>query len=623
MDYDEIGFKAGLEIHQQLDTHKLFCDCPSVLTDDSDYFFERFLRPTQSEVGDVDRAALEEARRNKRFLYTASDKSTCLVEADEEPPHAANEETIDICLAVAVLLGAQPVDEIQFMRKIVIDGSNTGGFQRTALVALNGVIDNVGIKSISLEEDAARKIKEKGKLVNYGLDRLGVPLIEIATSADIQNPSHARKVAERIGLLLRATGRVKRGLGTIRQDLNVSIAKGARVEIKGIQSLGAIAKVAEQEALRQLGLIEIKETLAKRIKPRDLKNIEMVDITRLLKSCKSKKVSKQLRKGGVAKAVKLPSFSGLLKHKRRRLGGELAAYARMESGIEGILHSDELPGYGLEKNDVEKIVTALKTTDADAFVIVVGKEEMVDVALQAVVKRAQRALQGVLEEVRRALPENSTEYMRPLPGAARMYPETDIQPVRITPDRLKRIARNLPELPQEKHQRFIEEYQINEEQARQILSSGYEHDFEKLVKRYPGQKNTILRTFLNTFPELEKEDVKIQNISEKMLMDVFSALSGRVYSKEALPELLTFLAAHPDKPVGEAVRSCGLKRIDREEIEEIVKKAVSERLEFVKERGRGALGPLMGVIMKELRGRADGRLISRILREEVDRVIGR
>ncbi|RLF30705.1 MAG: Glu-tRNA(Gln) amidotransferase GatDE subunit E, partial [Thermoplasmata archaeon] len=177
MDYKKIGFKAGLEIHQQLDTHKLFCNCESMITDDIDYSFERFLRPTQSELGDVDKAAIAEAKKNRFFHYTASNRSTCLVEADEEPPHNVNSEAVNICLTVAVLTNARIVDEIHFMRKIVIDGSNTGGFQRTGLVAVDGKIDDVGIQTIALEEDAARKLGEKGKIVHYGLDRLGIPLI--------------------------------------------------------------------------------------------------------------------------------------------------------------------------------------------------------------------------------------------------------------------------------------------------------------------------------------------------------------------------------------------------------------------------------------------------------------
>ena len=621
MDYEEIGFKAGLEIHQQLDTHKLFCECQSVITEDIHYSFKRFLRPTQSELGDVDKAALAEAKRNRYFLYTASNESTCLVEADEEPPHSVNEEAIDICLTMGVLLGAKPVDEVHFMRKIVIDGSAISGFQRTALLAMDGKIQDVGIQTIALEEDAARKIEEKGKLVNYGLDRLGIPLIEIATSADIKNPQHAVETAERIGLLLRATGKVKRGLGTIRQDLNISISRGARVEIKGIQSLSSISKVAENETLRQQGLIKIRETLNSRIKKSDLGGIKTVDITSLLKDCKSKIVKKLLGEDGCGKAIKLLGFNGLLKQQYTRLGKEFAVYARIASGIGGIIHSDELPGYGIETKEVKEVQRILNTGEEDAFVVAIGKEGVVDSAIQAVMERARLSLEGVIEEVRRALPDDTTEYMRPLPGAARMYPETDVQPVIITHDRLQKIKKNLPERPEEKHRRFIEEYKLNSEQTKQILSSGYENDFERLVKQFPEQKNVITRTFLNTFPELEREQVDIGKLTEEMLIGVFSALSKGRYSKEAVPKVLKYLAENTGETVEKAVTACGLGETDTAEIENIIRKIVSERREFVKQRGLDSLGPLMGIVMKELRGKADGKLISKILKQEIEKII--
>jgi glutamyl-tRNA(Gln) amidotransferase subunit E len=621
MDYEKIGFKAGLEIHQQLDTHKLFCNCQSVITEDTNYSFERFLRPTQSELGDLDKAALAEAKRDRYFLYTASNKSTCLVEADEEPPHSVNEEAVDLCITMAVLLGAKPVDEVHFMRKIVIDGSNTGGFQRTALLAIDGKIQDVGIQTIALEEDAARKIEEKGKLVNYGLDRLGIPLIEIATAADIKNPQHAREIAERIGLLLRATGKVKRGLGTIRQDLNVSVSKGARVEIKGVQSLSSISIVAEREALRQLGLVDIKENLNKRTSKRDLENIKTIDVTHLLKDCKSKVVKKLLESNGCAKAIKLSGFNGLLRQDHTRLGREFAVYAKIASGIGGIIHSDELPGYGIENNDMENIRKILNTGNNDAFVIAVGKEGVVDNAIRAVVERARKSLEGVLEEVRRALPDDTTEYMRPLPGAARMYPETDVQPVRITHTLLQKIKESLPERPEDKHRRFIKEYKLNAEQTKQILASGYEKDFEKLVKRFPELNNVIIRTFLNTFPELEAEDIDVVNITEEILIDVFSALSKDKYSKEAVPNILKCLAQNNNETLENAIKSCGFGTKDTANIEEIIRRIVSERTDFVKQRSMDALGPLMGVVMKELRGKADGKLINKILKQEIEKII--
>ena len=619
MDYKKIGFKAGLEIHQQLDTHKLFCNCKSEITDKKDYSFERCLRPTQSEMGDVDKAALDEAKRKRRFLYTASNKATCLVEADEEPPHSANRDAVDICLTMAILLDTKPVDEIHFMRKIVIDGSNTTGFQRTALVATDGLLNDLGIEIIALEEDAARKLTEKGKLVNYGLDRLGIPLIEIATAADIKDPEHAREVAEQIGSLLHATKKVKRGLGTIRQDLNVSISKGARVEIKGIQSLSAISKVAEKEALRQVEMIKIRDILNKRTNKNDVKKIKLVDVTPVFSNSNSKIISKQLKNNGCIKGIRLVGFNSLLKREHTRLGKELAVYAGISTGIYGIIHSDELPGFGITENEIKEVKEILYVKNEDAFVLAMGQESIVNDALNAVVERALIFFDGVPEEVRRSLPDFTTEYMRPLPGAARMYPETDVPPIRITKDRLKRIK--LPESPEDKYNRFISQYKTNPEQTKQILSSGFEGIFENLVKLFPDLKNVIIRTLLNTFSELENEGISIDKINDKMLSDIFSALSEDKYAKEAVPDILKYLAKHKEGSIKEAIEAYGLGSIDNKELVKIVNKIVSQKKNFVKERGIEALGPLMGIVMKELRGKADGNIISKILREEIQKVI--
>ncbi len=619
MDYKAIGFKAGLEIHQQLETHKLFCACQSMIAEDTDFSFQRMLRPTQSELGDVDRAALEEAMRKRRFVYSASRTSTCLVEADEEPPHAANSEAIDICLTMAMLLGAKPVDEVQFMRKIVIDGSNTSGFQRTALVAMGGELNNVRISTLALEEDAARKLSEKDTLVNYGLDRLGIPLIEITTEADITSPEQARQVAEQLGMLLQSTKKVKKKLGTIRQDLNISIAQGARIEVKGIQSLSSISKVAENEAIRQIGILEITECLKKRVKKRLFDTIKKVELTSVFRESQSKLVQNQLKKNGCVKGICLPGYHGLLKKELTRLGKELAVYAGLACGISGIIHSDEMPGYGFTEKELTEVKTQLQLTPLDAFVLALGPESVVDAALDAVVRRAVMFYDGVPEEVRRALADNTTEYMRPLPGAARMYPETDVPPVRITNERLQHLL--LPEKPEEKRTRLGTQYQLNVEQVKQLLSHGYEDDFERLVKRFPELTTVIIRTFLNTFSELERDGIQPEAITDGLLTTVFSALRDQRFSKEAVPLVLRYMAVHPNASIDETIQDCRLHVSDDDEIITIVRKIVSERKEFVKQRGINALGPLMGLVMKELRGKADGKLISKTLEDEIKKLM--
>ncbi|MEM7822851.1 MAG: Glu-tRNA(Gln) amidotransferase subunit GatE [Candidatus Aenigmatarchaeota archaeon] len=256
-----VEIKCGIEIHQQLLTHKLFCPCSSEMVESAEAEFARRLRPVPGELGDVDVAAQYEFLRNRLFIYKTYPKESCLVELDEEPPHAINFEALETAIMVALMLKCKIPDEIHVMRKIVIDGSDTTGFQRTALVGMDGWIETsfgkVGITNVCLEEESAQILgKEEGEKIVYGLNRYGIPLIEIGTSAEIKNPEQAREVAEKIGMILRSTGRVKTGLGTIRQDLNISIDGGERVEIKGVQSLSAIPIVLELEAKRQEAIIK-------------------------------------------------------------------------------------------------------------------------------------------------------------------------------------------------------------------------------------------------------------------------------------------------------------------------------------------------------------------------------
>ena len=269
LDYQKIGLKCGLEIHQQLDTRKLFCNCPSVLRqDEPDFKIKRKLHAVAGESGEVDEAAMYQVSLNENFIYEGYD-STCLVELDESPPLEINEDALKIAMQISILLNAKIFPITQIMRKTVIDGSNTSGFQRTVLIARDGFVETkegrVGIDSICLEEDSARIIQTGGKESFYRLDRLGIPLIEIATSPDVKNPQQAKDVALHIGKILRLFN-VKRGLGTIRQDVNVSIRKGARVEIKGVQKPELIEKAVEMEAKRQFNFVEKKQNVKSEVR---------------------------------------------------------------------------------------------------------------------------------------------------------------------------------------------------------------------------------------------------------------------------------------------------------------------------------------------------------------------
>lgn len=271
LNYESLGFKCGIECHQQLEGRKLFCNCLTLNSGkEPDIIVERKLRAVAGETGDVDIAAEFEMTKNKRFAYESNSEDTCLVEYDEEPPHELNRQALETVLKVALLLNARIVDEVQVMRKIVIDGSNVSGFQRTSLIAMNGFIETslgkVGIPTICLEEESAQKLEETSDFVKYKLDRQGIPLIEIATDASIKNPEHAKEVAGHIGMILRSVENVKRGLGTIRQDVNISIKGSERTEIKGFQDLKSIPKVIEFEVKRQIGLIKHNKKIQKEVR---------------------------------------------------------------------------------------------------------------------------------------------------------------------------------------------------------------------------------------------------------------------------------------------------------------------------------------------------------------------
>ena len=612
-DYSELGLKAGLEIHQQLDSkEKLFCRCPILIRDikDSDFGFFRYLRATESEMGEKDRAAVEQTKIRRKYIYKAYD-TTCLVENDEEPPGELNKEALDISLEIAKLFNMKPVDQMHIMRKIVVDGSNTSGFQRTAFLASDGYIETsdgrCGIDSLCIEEEAAQKIEEVGDSIVYSLDRLGIPLVEIATAPDIKSPSQAREVAEQIGMFLRSTGKVKRGLGTIRQDVNISIAEGARVEIKGVQALDLIEEIVRREVGRQLNLLFIRQELMER---KAFVCEEIYDITGLFADTKSKVLQKGVKKGAILAAL-LKKFEGLVGKEvqpGRRLGTEFSDRAKT-AGVGGIFHTDELPNYGITEKEVQAVRDAIGACPGDAVVMVADEPE--------------KARLAIPEETRRALPDGNTAYMRPLPGAARMYPETDVPQIEISQEYFDSIE--IPELLTERAKRFVSENDLNKELAEKIAYSKYLPLFESLIERYRNDENVnstlIARTLVGIVPEIRRNGVETENLIDEHFEGLFAAISNQEIAKEATQDLLTALAKDPELGTQEAISKLGLSAFDPEEVENFIKKTVRKKGDFIKEKGPAALGPLMGIIMKEYRGMVDGKILSQMLKKELDNFI--
>lgn len=601
---DDLHIKIGIEIHQQLDTGKLFCRCQSLLREDApDIKITRKLRAAAGETGEIDVAASHEHARDLSFIYEAYSDTTCLVELDEEPPHEIDRNALNTVLQVSKMLGASIVDEIQVMRKTVVNGSNTSGFQRTALVARNGMMNTslgkVRIPTIMIEEDAARETGRDASSVTYRLDRLGVPLIEIGTEPDIVSPEHAKEAAETLGMILRSTGCVKRGLGTIRQDVNVSIAGGSRVEIKGCQDLRMIPTIVELEGKRQKALLDIKAALSAGISK------ATVDVTEIFMHSESKVILGAIAHSGIVLGMKLPGFKGLIGREispGKRLGTEFSAYAKVNAGVGGIFHSDEeLYKYAITDSQVKQVAKKLGCAEKDAFVLVADDRAKCAKALDAVFLRAQMCFDGVPREVRRANPDGTTTFMRPMPGKARLYPETDIQPIKIGSAMLDRIK--LPELLSEKKSRFIEEHELGKDLASLLTKLNKHELFEGLAAKYKNVKPAfIAETLTGKMLEIKRKySVDLSKISDSDIDKVFSILDMGEIAAASVEIILAAIAK------GVAVDYSKYKLFSDRELEGEIKKiiAANKGLPF---------NALIGKAMA-LKTRADPAKIAEILKK--------
>jgi len=616
LDYGALGLKVGLEIHVQLDTgRKLFCHCrPELKNTEPDFRIVRRLRPAMSELSAIDPAALWEFRKMKTIMYEGYNDVTCLVELDEEPPHEPDEESLLLALAISKAFNAKIFDEIYVMRKVVIDGSNVSGFQRTMVVAHDGlaVFPNykVPIWTISLEEDAARKVEEKGDLVVYRLDRLGIPLIEVSTGPMEYPPTSIAEVAWLIGRTIMNTRRTKRGLGSIRQDLNISIAKGAKTEVKGVPELSLIPKVIELEVLRQVNLLKIRDELINRGLSKDQYTPDLVDVTEVFSSTKSNIVRKTLEAGGVVAALKTPGLRGLLGFELqpgRRFGSELADRVRAWTRLGGLIHSDELPGYGISGEEVSKVAGRLGT---DSFILLMGPPGVeLQEAAKVIVNRVREAFDGVPEETRAAREDGTTYFMRPRPGAARMYPETDLRPIRVTIELLAKADRYVPEPIDRQIERYAS-MGMSRELARQLAVSEYSLEAEELMRKYKGRVNPTLiaSIFVNTIKGLGRG---VEQVDVVKAVDELLALyaDGKI-TREAIQDVLqVYVEEDGRRGVVEIINEKGLWRMQYSEVLSLVKSMIDNG---VKDRNK-----LMSSVMRSHRGRVDsgdlGRAIDELL----------
>ncbi|MEM2121983.1 MAG: Glu-tRNA(Gln) amidotransferase subunit GatE, partial [Candidatus Woesearchaeota archaeon] len=606
--YEELNLKVGLEIHQQLDTKKLFCNCDSKIIDDSkkpDFIVERFLRVQAGETGTIDRAALFEFKKEKKYIYNFYSESCCLVELDEEPPHEINNEALKIAFQFSKLVNARINDVIQVMRKTVIDGSNTSGFQRTALIATNGFVKIknkiIRIPTICLEEDAAKIISNDENSSLYNLSRLGIPLLEISTEPCLNSPKEVKEAAEHLGILLRSL-KVKRGIGTIRQDINISIKNGNRVEIKGAQDLRALPLIVELEVERQLNLIKIKEILNKRgLKKEEDVKVYQKDITYLFNNVDSKVIKKGIENNGIVLGIKVEKFSGIFGielNENKRLGTELATHCKL-FGLKGLIHSDELPNYGIKESDILNIKKELSCNEEDGFIIITGDKEKVLKAAENVIERLRQCVLGVPEEVRKVDDDYKTSFLRPIPSSARMYPETDI-PL-IVPFEVE-IPKTLFEV--------IEDYEnlgLSNDLARICALSKKREFFEKLINKYKNVKpKTIAQIMFLTIKDLKTRlKLDTSKINDHILEKVINALDKEIISLQGVEKVLeSFING---KNIDQAIEEN--KSLSIEELENKIKEIIKNNRNVKNENA------IIGIVMQQLRGKADGKKIVEIVKK--------
>lgn len=623
-----LDLKVGFEIHQQLATRsKLFCNCSCEEAQKYGQSFVRKLRPTQSELGAYDPAAIFEFSKMRTVEYHTAFGSSCLVEADEEPPHDVSPEALETALIFSLALHSKVMDEIHVMRKLVIDGSNTTGFQRTMLVASGGHLEvagkKVGVQSICLEEDAAKLIGDEKGIRKFGLDRLGVPLVEIALEPVTGKPDEIMQVALTLGRLLRASKRVTRGLGSIRQDVNVSVQNGAVVEVKGVQQLDQLVKVVEHEMQRQHGLIVIAEKLKESKVDISRVGDKIEDVTDILGKAQSTVVKKILDDGGLFRALRVPGFAGMIgfePYPDMRIGKELGKHVRFYH-LDGVFHSDELPNYGITEQEVAVIRSRLQAGSNDAFVIVGGPKDKVGFASDAIIRRLQAAINGVPAETRAATPDGKTVFLRPRPGAARMYPETDIPTIPVTDSMLKALEDRVPRSWDEIVDSLANKYSLNKKLASQIFDSDYLGVFEEISSKTKVHPTFVASKLTEDLTSLQRQGLDPSILTDDVIDDVFTRLDAGAIAKESVIAIFKKLMKKEAKTVDEAIKAAGVSSISDEELGMGLDRIINDNMTVAKAKGMGALSTLMGRAMAEYRGKADGQKINAMLKDKLQRLV--
>lgn len=618
-EYQRLGLKCGLEVHQQLRTrHKLFCKCPNAgYTNRYDAEILRHMRPTLSEMGEYDRTALMEFRTRKEILYRLNRERVCTYEIDDAPPFDLNREALDIAIEIAGLFHCNIVGEIHIARKQYLDGSIPTGFQRTMIVGLEGWFPlngrRIRVRQLSLEEDACREISDVGHRRTYYTDRLCIPLIEVVTEPDFRTPDEAMQGAEVIRRTTRVTGKVRRGAGSTRQDTNVSVSGGDRVEIKGVPGTRYIPHLVHWEAIRQRGLLEIAATLKHRGLTRDDFGDHWADVTDLVRLTTWPPLADAVARGHVVHAVRLPRFKGILDHslgRDRRFVDEVRDRVRVVACIDGdpnLLYSEDARP-NVAARIWQRAASALSAAENDALVLVWGTPRDVQTACEEVMWRCRDALSGVAPDTRQVEDDGTTRFERVLAGPNRMYPDTDMPPVAITAEHLARIQAATPAAPWERYEILTGEYGLPHDAADALILDGNADLYLTAVREVGAPPRFASHMLTNAFRRLQRRWEAPERIPHGAVLDFFRAYVAGRFTREVAYRVLERLAHDPAAGIEGALAGVPQR-------EELTKLALDARVHPVLEEGRALLRArprekaehiAMGLVRASTEGRARG-----------------
>ncbi len=614
-DYARVGFKSGLEIHQQLLTSKkLFCRCPArKYSKEYDAEILRHMRPTLSELGEYDGTALMEFKTKKEIIYRIKRETVCTYEMDDTPPFLMNEEALDFAIETGLLYDCNIVDEIHIARKQYLDGSIPTGFQRTAIYALNGRIPykdrEVIIVQMSIEEDSCREVSDIGHDRVFLTDRLGMPLIETVTGPDMKTPEEVAEVAWICSNLVRSTGKVRRGSGAAREDVNVSVTGGTRVEIKGVPKISRIPILTYNEAKRQWNLLRLREELKKRgITTKTFKSTGY-DITSIFKNPLYQPIKKAIKNGMHVKCAVLKEYSGLLRWQTqtdtyfsKEISDRLRVIACLTT-LPNIIHSDS-KGETISSFEWANIKKVVEADNNDTIVIVWGNERDTDTAVKEISIRAKEATIGIPSETRQALSDGTNGFERILPGADRMYPDTDLPPKKLTSERIEKIKKELPEKYWEREELY-RTLNIPGDTIRPLSISKYAKLFEILVNEW--EINPVLAAVvLIQYPKrLKKKGLEISLLNEETFKEIFRAYKDGLLSKDGILPALIKSVEH-----GKFYPEMLPIPLTKNELEKEVNKSQHqvESINLIKSENKNEV--LMGLIMNKNRLRIDGKAVA-------------